>query len=287
VERNPPPDPVCTYGYTLEPKTSANHGDICRKDDGSGSWLPPRGCDKVAGRPYAVKSGSSSPCRIDQSSLVALPVFGESGSECAGLSCCKATSNSCSKTKSSSTFEANGVSNTIWLRSALDGTVLEDTGRICKGGLIAIPDSTCASVTFLEISVGQCIACDVSCIACSGPTHLDCSGQCAFGERDSRGACPSSTDQVSFAARILPTPAPTRRPGGSTQSDQLTTTTWRPGGSTQSVQLTTTLAANRAATSTKVQFHDVSTATVLSPGWANSATMPVFSILVWCRLFVM
>eukprot|EP00756_Hemistasia_phaeocysticola_P029705 Hpha_TRINITY_DN16247_c0_g1::TRINITY_DN16247_c0_g1_i2::g.15430::m.15430 len=63
-------DPLaCSPGFHVEEhceisnQASCTVGDLCRKDDGSGNWAPPRGCIRVSGRPYAaMASDSSLPC---------------------------------------------------------------------------------------------------------------------------------------------------------------------------------------------------------------------------------
>merc|ERR1711865_1359092 len=109
---------------------------------------------------------------------------------------------SCSMSTSSSTFTVNGVSSTIYLGAALDGTVLGDAEKICLEANAVSLESSCGSGEFLAISVGRCLVCDMACAECTGPTSFDCEGSCVHGEKDSRGACPISADQVSFAGSV-------------------------------------------------------------------------------------
>ena len=75
-----PPPPLCSDGFTIQTYSAASmHGDVCRKDDGSGAWEPPSGCERAGGRwsgkpwsamPYT--GGTGVPC--DHSQLMAKPL---------------------------------------------------------------------------------------------------------------------------------------------------------------------------------------------------------------------
>merc|ERR1719409_1185678 len=97
---------------------------------------------------------------------------------------------------SSSTFKVNGVSNTIFLGAALDGTSLGTGGKMCMGAKEVTPPDSCEGDEFLEASTGKCLKCSTACSACTGPSVFDCTGDCKLGEKDSRGACSISAVQV-------------------------------------------------------------------------------------------
>lgn len=64
---------------------------------------------------------------------------------------------------------------------------------------ILISDSSsCGSNQYLELSIGECVSCDVSCSSsgCTGPSNFDCIS-CEYGE-DSRGACAISSNQANY-----------------------------------------------------------------------------------------
>ncbi|CAE8586763.1 unnamed protein product [Polarella glacialis] len=148
--------------------------------------------------------------------------------DCTGLMCCSSCDkktgrynvngvlytdptlcDGCKRWMRSSTFTVAGISNKIYLGAAAEGSVLTDKSKICKDGAAVTPDSSasCSGSQFFEGSVGRCIACDTACSACTGLTNFDCTGSCAFGAADSRGACPVSAEQYSFATAgaIAPT----------------------------------------------------------------------------------
>jgi len=120
---------------------------------------------------------------------------------------------SCYISTASSTFTVNGVSNTIYLGGALDGTMLQDSSKLCSEAALTTPAASCSSTQYLEESVGKCMPCAVACTACNGPTIHDCVA-CAFGEKDNRGACPVSTDQVVFSGATPFSPGGSGSSGG-------------------------------------------------------------------------
>ena len=75
----------CPANFVIEDHSSS-HGDICRAVDGSGSWVPPSGCETASGRwsgaPYSAMpymSGTPTPCDHTQLPLRSPPMMPEPG----------------------------------------------------------------------------------------------------------------------------------------------------------------------------------------------------------------
>eukprot|EP00930_Biecheleria_cincta_P046300 TRINITY_DN3192_c0_g1_i6.p1 TRINITY_DN3192_c0_g1~~TRINITY_DN3192_c0_g1_i6.p1 ORF type:complete len:1041 (+),score=103.50 TRINITY_DN3192_c0_g1_i6:366-3125(+) len=123
----------------------------------------------------------------------------------------------CMQSTSSSTFTVNGQSSTIYLSAPMEGSILSNNSTLCRGSEAVTPNSSCTAGYFLVTSIGKCLACDMSCNTCTGPTNFDCTGACRFGSRDSRGACAISAAQANFSSAAA-TPSPTPMPSSSMPS---------------------------------------------------------------------
>lgn len=135
--------------------------------------------------------------------------------------------NSCQRLTQWSTFSVRNSdgtleSNTIYLGAAEDGTMLQNNSKVCIRAVDVAMETSCGPQEFLEASIGRCLGCDNACSTCVGPSLFDCVGACAYGDRDSRGACPLSLEQASAvptpASSPSPSPASSPSPGSSPAS---------------------------------------------------------------------
>ncbi|CAD7965048.1 unnamed protein product [Amoebophrya sp. A120] len=197
----------------------------------------------------------------------------DTSSSCAALMCCRQYTSggtlwtSCSKLTTSTSFTVDGVTNTIYLGGPLTGTQLvngktnEDSAVTVSGTKLCIRQqyftpktaSDCATGTYLETSIGDCVNCDSACTACSGPTAFECVGACkGDAPKDTRGACPpfdvssgtvggnvTVNQTVLIAQTVTTTTTSGTSASGGTSSSSGTTTTTSPTTSTS----TTTFAA--------------------------------------------
>jgi len=111
----------------------------------------------------------------------------------------------CVRSTARSTFTVNGVSKSIFLGAAVDGTYLN--GSLCIGAESTTPllAASCSSLAYYEASVRRCLLCSSACDECNGPTNLDCTN-CANGaSKDARGACPMLLQVRTDAATVTTT----------------------------------------------------------------------------------
>eukprot|EP00931_Biecheleriopsis_adriatica_P053105 TRINITY_DN31029_c0_g1_i3.p1 TRINITY_DN31029_c0_g1~~TRINITY_DN31029_c0_g1_i3.p1 ORF type:complete len:844 (+),score=140.85 TRINITY_DN31029_c0_g1_i3:270-2534(+) len=169
--------------------------------------------------------------------------------------------NGCGSFTSSTSFtSANGEVNTIYLGAAYDGTVLN--GKMCMSAALTtlLQESDCKSEEFFEVSVGRCLACSSACSACTGPSNFDCTGACVHGNKDARGACPISAEQVTFAENVRAVPestSTTTDPTTTLQEAKDATTTSSTSTSSATTSSATTLVDVKSSTTT---VQDTSTA---------------------------
>eukprot|EP00928_Gymnodinium_smaydae_P013473 TRINITY_DN14911_c0_g1_i1.p1 TRINITY_DN14911_c0_g1~~TRINITY_DN14911_c0_g1_i1.p1 ORF type:complete len:1014 (-),score=140.30 TRINITY_DN14911_c0_g1_i1:189-3170(-) len=108
----------------------------------------------------------------------------------------------CGRSTSWTSFQVkDGPVNKIYLGAPDEGSIFADKTKYCKKYELVAVVTSCAWGKFLDESIGQCLNCDSSCNECTGPTNIDCKGKCKFGEKDSRGLCPISADQVKFTKK--------------------------------------------------------------------------------------
>lgn len=186
----------------------------------------------------------------------------DSDSSCAALMCCRqyetvsggvtTLHTSCSKLTSSESFTINGETTTIYLGGTLTGTQIvngksnEDSSVVVAGTRLCIrqqyyePKTSalgCSAGNYFEPSIADCVKCDASCVACSGPSQFDCTGNCiGNAPRDSRGACPPfdvSSGTSSTNSGIVNVTG-TSGAGGAGNENATTTTTPTSGGGTTS-----------------------------------------------------
>jgi len=115
---------------------------------------------------------------------------------CNAISCC--SNGMCSSSTVSSTITTGDTTYTYYFYAPLEGSRTNSANQRCidySQTDLLTDDSTCGENEFLDISMGDCFPCDSGCLnGCTGSRQFDCN-ECAFGERDSRGACAISQEQ--------------------------------------------------------------------------------------------
>ncbi|CAE7737693.1 ADAM33 [Symbiodinium pilosum] len=112
----------------------------------------------------------------------------------------------CLRSTSKSTFTVNGVSKSIYLGAAVDGSRLMDSICIQAEATSPVTAASCSSEAYFEASIGRCLLCSSACLSCAGPTNLDCTSCAGGASKDSRGACPVAMEVRRGVATITTTP---------------------------------------------------------------------------------